>query len=249
MSALEGRRILVVGGAGGLGSAIAAQTAQAGAQVIVADRDAKAATEVASTLGGSMLALDLADPEGAAACVAALPLPVHGLVNAAGVAEREEHGRTSAAEWERLLRINLVAPVLIAQAAAERMASGGSIVNITSIAGRTVLATSGRPTPAYAASKAALEHATRALAVAVAERGVRVNSVAPGFARTGLTSAALDRDGEWIARHTPLGRLVEPGEIAAAVVFLLGDGARFTTGQTLVVDGGVALGLVRYDAE
>lgn len=135
--------------------------------------------------------------------------------------------------------------MLIAQRAMERMSAGGAIVNITSIAGRSVLATSGRPTPAYAASKAALEHATRALAVAAAERRVRVNAVAPGFVSTALTSAALDDDGEWIADRTPLGRLGEPSDVADAVVFLLGDEARFITGQALVVDGGLTLGLLR----
>lgn len=245
MTPLAERRILVVGGAGGIGSSVAAAVVRAGATVVVADRDAQGAAAVAAPLGGSALALDLADPAAAAAAAAALSGPLHGLVNAAGIAERDAAAATSADEWERLLRVNLVAPVLIAQAAAARMPVGGSIVNVTSIAGRSVLATSGQPTPAYAASKAGLEQATRALAVAAAERGVRVNSVAPGFVRTALTSDALDAVGDWIADRTPLGRLAEPVDVADAVLFLLGEEARFITGQALVVDGGLTLGLLR----
>jgi len=245
MTALTGRRILVVGGAGGIGSVVAAATVCAGATIVVADCSEQAAAAVAAPLGGRALALDLADPGAAAATVAELPGALDGLVNAAGIAERDATAPTSADEWERLLRVNLVAPMLIAQRAMERMSAGGAIVNITSIAGRSVLATSGRPTPAYAASKAALEQATRALAVVAAERRVRVNAVAPGFVSTALTSVALDDDGDWIADRTPLGRLGEPSDVADAVVFLLGDEARFITGQALVVDGGLTLGLLR----
>lgn len=245
---LAGRRVLVIGGAGAIGSAVCRAAATAGARVVVADRDERAAAELARALRGEALPVDLECPDAAADVVDGLAGPLHGVVNAAGIAERDP-ARVGADEWTRLLRTNLVAPVLVAERAADRMEPGGAIVNVTSIAGRAVLATSGRPTPAYAASKAALEHATRALAVVAAARSVRVNAVAPGFLDTPMTATAMERHGPWIASRTPLGRLVDPSDVADAVVFLLGDDARFVTGQTLVVDGGVTLGLLRPAAE
>jgi NAD(P)-dependent dehydrogenase (short-subunit alcohol dehydrogenase family) len=152
--------------------------------------------------------------------------------------------RVGLAEWDRVLRINLTAPFFICQGLADRMVDGGAIVNITSIAGTVALATSRETSPAYAASKAGLELATKCLAADLGARGVRVNAVAPGFAETPMTAGHQAVHGEWITDRTPLGRWARPEDVANVVAFLLDDGARFVTGTTTVVDGGLSAALM-----
>jgi NAD(P)-dependent dehydrogenase (short-subunit alcohol dehydrogenase family) len=241
---LDGRRVVVAGGAGGIGSAVAAALAAQGADVIIADRTRAAGEALAAELGAAFLPLDLEDLPGAITSVQALPGPVDGLVNAAGSAEApcaDLAGELD--EWLRLLRVNLLAPVFLARALAGRMPARASVVNITSIAAERVLALSGAVTPAYGASKAALQHATQALAVEWGARGIRVNAVAPGFVRTAMTDRYVDEYGDRITATTPIGRLATASEIADAVLFLLSDRSAFITGQTIVVDGGIGLAL------
>ena len=115
-----------------------------------------------------------------------------------------------------------------------------SIINLASVEGRRVVARSGHPQVHYGASKAAIEQFTRALAVELAPRGIRVNALCPGLIRTRFTEGALaDPDTRaWLLQHIPLGRAGEPEDVAAAAAFLASDDAAYITGTALVVDGG-----------
>ena len=142
--------------------------------------------------------------------------------------------------------MNLSAPFLLTQRLLDVLADGGAIVNVTSAAAGTVLATSGTFTPSYSAAKAGFASVTGSLAAALGPRGIRVNAVAPGFIETDMTARTTADTRRWIEDRTPLGRWGEAAEVAAAIAFLLSDAAAFITGATLPVDGGVTLGVLRY---
>jgi len=245
---VNGRTVLVVGGSGGLGSAVSRLMAGNGARVVIADRDSPAARRIVEQLDARFVGVDLeAIADTAAALRDALP-EVDGVVDAAGVASTQTTGNVTLAQWDHVLRVNLAAPFFVCQALADRVAHGGAMVNISSIEAHVALATSGATTPAYAASKAGLELVTRCLAADLRGRGIRVNAVAPGFIRTAMTAAHELAHGDWVARRTPLGRWAEASDVAAVVGFLLSDGARFMTGTTVVVDGGLTSTLIRPES-
>ena len=240
---LDGKIALVTGGGAGIGRATAQALDALGATVIVSDRDRDAAEAVAKDLANARtLVLDVGDPEAIAQSFAALGendgLDI--LVNNAGRGARVPATEMPAETWDAVLRVNLSGAFHCARAAAPLMQTrgGGSVINVASIMG--LVGGALYPNAAYHASKGGLVNLTRALALEWAKGGVRVNAVAPTFARTPLTEKLLS-DPEMeraIENNTPLGRLVEPMEVATAIGFLASDAAAMITGVTLPVDGG-----------
>jgi NAD(P)-dependent dehydrogenase (short-subunit alcohol dehydrogenase family) len=245
--ALVGRTVLVTGGGGGLGSAMAKGLAAAGAAVAVTDLDAGRAETVARAVeaaGGRAVALglDVTDAESVERVMDAVSAglgPIDGLVNAAGITRRGPAADFPRAEWERVLAVNLTGTFLCCQAAGRRMLArgAGAIVNVASIAGHI-----GLPgTVAYIAAKGGVVMLTRGLAVEWAPHGVRVNALSPSWFATDMGNL-IDREPDYrdrVLRRVPLGRLGRPEELVGATVFLLSDAASMVTGHILAVDGGV----------
>jgi meso-butanediol dehydrogenase / (S,S)-butanediol dehydrogenase / diacetyl reductase len=252
---LEGRHALVTGAATGIGRAIARAFAAAGARVAVTDLDAGAAQAVATRLEEAVaFRLDVTDALETRQVVERAADQLGGLEIVcanAGVSTMRKVVDLPEEEWEHNMAVNAKGVFLTNQAAVRRfLADGvaGVIVNTASLAGKQ-----GVPLLAhYAASKFAVVGFTQSLAREVAEHGIRVNCVCPGFVRTsmqdrevlwearlrGMTPAAVRE--EYVAL-TPLGRLEEPEDVADAVVFLASDAARFITGEALNVTGGVRM--------
>jgi NAD(P)-dependent dehydrogenase (short-subunit alcohol dehydrogenase family) len=241
--ALSGRTALVTGSSRGIGLAVARALAAAGARVVLNSRDAGAVRVAAEQVGNGAvgLAADLGSPAGAAGLVEAALDAVGSLdilVNNAGMAMAAESTELSTADWQRTIDLDLSAVFYCAQAAGRHMLArgSGSIVNLSSIQAFTPLARR----VAYAASKAGVIGITKALAVEWAPE-VRVNAVAPGYVATQMVAELVQAgrvDADAIAARTPMRRMAQPDEIAAAVVFLASDAAGYITGETLMVDGG-----------
>ena len=238
---VDGRVAVVTGGAQGIGLAAAQALHEAGATVVLLDRDLAAAQQASEALPGSQaLALDVGDAPAIERVLAEIAQR-HGridiLVNNAGVSIRKSSQDLSLAEWNQVLAVNLTGCFLCARAAAAAMpAQGGAVVNTASIMG---LSGAGPyPNPAYHATKGALVNLTRSQAVEWAARGIRVNAVAPTWTRTGFIGELTDAVRERVRAVTPLGRMAEPEEVAAAILFLASPAASMVTGHTLAVDGG-----------
>ena len=248
---LGGRVVVVTGGGDGIGRATALVLAEAGAAIGALDRDAERAVATASAIeqaGGRAIGLgcDVTDAPAVADALAAIAErlgPVDGLVNNAGTGSHTRPDEMSAREWDAVLAVNLTAGFRCAQTVARGWIAagrGGAIVNLSSIAGTTAL---GRGNVAYSATKGAIDAATRELAVEWAQHGIRVNAVAPAQTRTPKLAEWVESDsgggtGGTFLRGLPLGRLVEPEEVADAILFLLSDAAAAITGTVLPVDGG-----------
>lgn len=233
------RRILVTGGADGIGRAIASAFAAQGDRVLLVDRDAARVAATAAELGAAAHVCDVTDAEAVAALAASIGR-IDVLVNNAGIGDSHlPTAEQDAARFRMVLDVNLTGSFLMAQAVGGRMvrAGGGAIVNLASIAGLTGLPRRN----AYGAAKAGVVALTRNLACEWARFGVRVNAVAPAYVDTALVRAIAESgrmDLGKVRRRTPMGRLIGAHEVAAAVVFLASDAASAITGVTLPVDGG-----------
>jgi len=250
-SPLAGRTALVTGASRGIGAATARALAGAGARVALVARGRVALEAVASDLPHEpvVIGADLVDRDAPATVVHRALDALGGidiLVNNAAAAARLATVDTDAAVIDELLAVNVRAPLLLIGALVPSMIDrgSGSIVNLSSVSG--LVGTPRRA--AYAASKGALDAATRSLAIELGPSGIRVNSVAPGVVDTALwaKNKAIPGVVEGIERQTPLRRWAIPDDIADVVVFLASDAARFITGETISVDGGIARTLDLY---
>lgn len=245
---LIGQGALVTGGANGIGWAICKELAQRGYKVALADVDATKVEARAAELGRGHIALpvDLLDLNAAAALPTRAATALGGLdivVNNAGMTDTTGKTLIDLPEeaFSRLIALNLSAVEVISSAASDLLLKGGAIVNLASGAAYRPLALRGP----YSATKAGVVALTKALAMALAPRGISVSAVAPGYTLTPLVEA-LAREGrvdlDSVARAIPVGRVAIPEDIAAVVGFLLGPDARVLSGETLVVDGGGLVG-------
>ncbi len=232
------RTAVVTGATGGIGAATVDRLARDGYDVVAVDRVPSEVTV------GRFVEADLSGIDASLRAIRAAVTRVDALVNAAGIVERTRLGDHSAAEWERVHAVNARAPLLLTQGLLDLMERGASVVNVASIEASGVFASTDQPTTIYASSKAALVSITQTLAAALGPRGIRVNAVAPGLIRTPMSAGIEAGVGEWCRSHIALGRWGEPADVADVISFLAGDDSRYVTGTTLVVDGGMSLGLV-----
>jgi 3-oxoacyl-[acyl-carrier protein] reductase len=242
---LTGMTALVTGASGGIGSAIAQALAAQGARVAVSGSNADKLAAFRDTLGGDHVAVpaNLSDAAAVDALVGQAAEALGGrldvLVNNAGVTRDNLAMRMKDEEWSDVIRVNLEAAFRLARAAARPMMRQrfGRIVSITSVVGQT-----GNPGQAnYAASKAGLVGMSKALAQELASRGITVNCVAPGFIRSAMTDVLPDAQKAALTGRIPAGDLGTGADIGAAVVYLASREAGYVTGQTLHVNGGMAM--------
>ena len=251
---MTARGAFVTGGASGIELAAARRLLTEGWRVAIADHDAAALDRAAAEFADAndrvvRLALDVTDEAAVEAAVveaAARIGPLKGVVNSAGIAQDKPFGETSAAEFRRILDVNVVGSFLVARAAVKAMAAagGGAIVNIASISG--MRGNLGRT--AYGASKGGVITMTQVMAVELARDGIRVNAVAPGPVDTAMVRALHGPERRAaFERRVPLGRYAQPEEIATVIAFLLDEErSSYVTGQILGVDGGfLAAGIMR----
>jgi NAD(P)-dependent dehydrogenase (short-subunit alcohol dehydrogenase family) len=241
---LTGRVAVVTGASSGLGEGLARGLASVGATVAVVARRNERLVPLAEDIGGLPVACDLLDLEQVREVVPQVAASVGGpeiLVNAAGNRFSQDTAEGESLEAIRqTIDLNLVAPMVLAQAVFPHMveAGRGSIVNVSSIGGR--VGVPGIPQASYAASKMGLSGLTAELAVQWARHSIRVNTVAPGFFRSELTDALYDdeRGKEWLRKNTPLPVDGTVDDFVGAVLWLVSDAGRYVTGQTIVIDGG-----------
>ena len=244
MFRLDGKTALVTGATGGIGAAIARTLHAQGAVVALSGTRRDVLESLAAELGDRthVCPADLREPGAADALVAAAEAaagPLSILVNNAGLTRDMLALRMKDEDWQTVIDVDLSAPFRLSRAALKGMLRrrAGRIIGIGSIVGAT-----GNPGQAnYAAAKAGLVGMTKALAQEVGSRGITVNMVAPGFIDTPMTEALTDAQKTKLSDSIPLGRLGQPADIAAAVLYLASDEAGWVTGATLHVNGGMAM--------
>lgn len=243
---LDDRTALVTGAASGIGRRLAVGLAEMGADVACLDRPGADLDGVAGEVGATgrravVLAVDVTDGDLDAAVARTEEAlgPLRVAVNCAGVADAAPAEEMSAGQWQRLIDVNLTGVFRSCQAEGRAMlrGGGGAIVNIASMSATIV--NRGLQQVHYNASKAGVVQLTKSLAMEWADRGIRVNSLSPGYTATpmNLRPEVADRAVRFAA-DTPLGRMADPGELVGPAVFLLGDAASFCTGVDLIADGG-----------
>jgi 3-oxoacyl-[acyl-carrier protein] reductase len=239
--------VIVTGGSRGIGLGIVRSLAKAGYRVMALARKESPELREAIDLAASrdtgsigFAAYDLAQTDGMAALVKQLRNdlgPIYALVNNAGMSIERTLALSSATQIERVVRLNVVSPMLLSKYVLRSMladGAGGRIVNLASI----VAFTGYSGLSIYGATKASMIGFTRSLAREVGRTGVTVNAVAPGFVDTEMTKGLTEEHRAQIARRSALSRLVEVDDVAAAVLYLLSDGARNITGTVITVDAG-----------
>jgi NAD(P)-dependent dehydrogenase (short-subunit alcohol dehydrogenase family) len=245
MRGLKGRRVLVTGGASGIGAATAARFLEEGAQVVVLDRDAAARQRITGELRGlgGAVGADVSDLEQVRAAFAEAVRLMGGvdvLINNAGISIRHKFLEITPAEWDQVMAVNLTGVFYVAQTAAQHMMErdGGVILQTASTNGMF-----GHPYYAdYNATKAGVIELTRSMALELAPR-VRVNAVAPGYVLTPMQRAEYsDEMLEEVNRKIPMRRHAKPEEIAALFAYLASDDAAYATGQVYTMDGGETAG-------
>jgi 3-oxoacyl-[acyl-carrier protein] reductase len=244
MFTLSDRKVLVTGASGGIGGAIARALYAQGATVALAGRNREALDALAVELGdrSHVVVGDLGDTESADAMMSAAADAMGGidiLVNNAGLARDNLAMRIKDEDWQAVIDVNLTATFRLSRAVLRGMmkARWGRIINVTSIVGVT-----GNPGQTnYAASKAGIIGMSKSMAGEVATRGITVNCIAPGFIATPMTESLSDDQREKLTAAVPAGRLGAPEDVAACAVFLASEEAAYVTGQTLHVNGGMAM--------
>jgi 3-oxoacyl-[acyl-carrier protein] reductase len=244
MFRLDGKTALVTGASGGIGAGIARALHGQGAQVVLSGTRREALETLAAALGervhvcpADLRAVGAADALVAAAEAAAGPVGI--LVNNAGFTRDMLALRMKDEDWQSVLDVDLSAPFKLTRAVLRGMLKrrAGRIVQISSVVGTTGNAGQAN----YAAAKAGLVGMSKALAQEVGSRGVTVNVVAPGFVETPMTAALSEAQRVRLLEAIPLGRMGQPADVAAAVVYLASDEAAWVTGATLHVNGGMAM--------
>ncbi len=241
---LEGKTALVTGATGGIGNAIARSLHANGASVALSGRNEDRLRELADDMGerAKCFPASLDSPNSEADLLKNTERSMGGvdiLVNNAGITKDTLAMRMSDDDWSRVIDVNLTASFRLAKAALRGMMKTrwGRIINITSVVGFT-----GNPGQTnYVASKAGLSGMSKSLAAEVASRGITVNCVAPGFINSPMTEVLSESQRAAIIQRIPAGRLGEPADVAACVTFLASDQAHYVTGQTLHVNGGMAM--------
>ncbi len=242
---LSGKTALITGASGGIGGAIAQALHAQGAAVVLSGTRADALEKLKAELGtrAFIAQANLSD----SASVEALPkaaetaagAPIDILVNNAGITRDNLFMRMKDEEWDQVIQVNLTAAFRLSRAVLRGMMKKrwGRIIQITSIVGAT-----GNPGQGnYAAAKAGLIGMTKSLAAEVASRNITVNAVAPGFIQTAMTDVLTDQQKDAIATRIPLARMGRPEEIAAAIVYLASEEAAYVTGETIHINGGMAM--------
>jgi len=242
---LTGKTALVTGASGGIGGAIAKALHAQGATVVLSGTRADALEKVKAELSARafVAVCNLGDKESVEAlpkaAEAAAGAPIDILVNNAGITRDNLFMRMKDDEWDQVIAVDLTAAFRLSRAVLRGMMKKrwGRIISITSVVGET-----GNPGQGnYAAAKAGLVGMTKSLAAEVASRNITCNAVAPGFIATAMTDVLTDAQKEIISQRIPAGRMGNPAEIAAAVVYLASEEAAYVTGTTIQVNGGMAM--------